>query len=158
MYEIDAQRVAFIQELKSLVRATISLSHHDAEGTESGLLFRSQQAFELINWLQSVKSLDLYHHSLQVCMPSFYFFLCLFFYTFCCFSLPKVLQAAMSILSSRWRFSLHFPIYISCYIISIKAPNMTVIGWFYNPFGFGIELFNHEKGLLLENFVCTWQN
>ena len=104
VYEIDAQRVAFIQELKSLVRATISLSHHDAEGTESGLLFRSQQAFELINWLQSVKSLDLYHHSLQVCMPSFYFFLCLFFYTFCCFSLPKVLQPAMSILSSKWRF------------------------------------------------------
>ena len=35
---------------------------------------------------------------------------------------------------------------------------MTVIGWFYNPLDFGIELFNHEKGLLLENFVCTWQN
>lgn len=58
-YEIDAQRVTFIQELKSLVRATISSAQLDAEGTES------QQAFDLVNRLQSVQSLDLCHHSLQ---------------------------------------------------------------------------------------------
>lgn len=65
-----------IHNLKSIVKAKVTVEYLYEKETNRSLSLRGQHAFELINGLQNVKMLYLYQHSLQVCtllLLSFHF-------------------------------------------------------------------------------------
>lgn len=59
-----------IDNLKSIVKARVTVTCLYEKETNRSLSLRGQHAFELINGLQNVKMLYLYRHSLQVCTLS----------------------------------------------------------------------------------------
>nr|XP_027121600.1 F-box protein At4g22280-like [Coffea arabica] len=57
--------VKFVQDLRTIVDATIAFDEFELKETENILMLQGENAFELINGLQCVKSLNIESHSLK---------------------------------------------------------------------------------------------